>query len=98
MKKFILLYNMPLKDAHTEEGKAAWMKWFESLSDKMVDMGNPLVRGKEVFPDEVKDIVPESRVLSGYGIVNAEDMDEAIEIAQGCPSKAGILVYEAMSM
>ena len=36
--------------------------------------------------------------MTGYSIINAEDMDEAEAIAQGCPIVASIRVYEAMSM
>jgi hypothetical protein len=36
--------------------------------------------------------------ITGYTIINAEDMDEAERIAQGCPIITSIRVYEAMSM
>ena len=36
--------------------------------------------------------------ITGYTMVNAEDMDEAEGIARGCPMITSIRVYEAMSM
>ena len=36
--------------------------------------------------------------ITGYCIINAESMEEAEEIAKGCPIITGIRVYETMSM
>jgi hypothetical protein len=36
--------------------------------------------------------------LTGYSVNNADSIDEAEKIAQGCPIINGVRVYEAMSM
>jgi len=36
-------------------------------------------------------------VLTCYLIINAENMDEALKIAQGCPMITNTKVYEIMS-
>lgn len=44
----------------------------------------------------------QDKPATGYSIVNAKDMDEATELAKGCPlmaSKDGaVCVYEALPM
>ena len=52
MKKFLFLYKgyMP----PTPEIGKAWMDWFGTVGDAMVDSGNPMSGGVEVTPDEVK--------------------------------------------
>ena len=48
MKKFVLLYTGTRDQAPTEESTAAWIDWFGSLGDKVVDAGNPFGQGREV--------------------------------------------------
>lgn len=98
MKKFVFLYNMSGEDEHNKESMDAWMNWFQSIGKSVVDMGSPLVGGKEVKSKGAKDITPEMGLVSGYSIVNAVDMAGAIEIANGCPGKTGIRIYESIPM
>lgn len=96
MKKFVLLavgYEMP-----TKEIMDAWMKWFESIKDHIVDGGNPFGPGMEVTAAGVKQLTHDKEAITGYTIINAESMDEAVKIAKTCPMITGMRVYEAMSM
>ncbi len=36
--------------------------------------------------------------VTGYSVINAENLDEAETIAQGCPLIASTRVYEIMTM
>ncbi len=102
MKKFVYIYNGPqATEAPSEEVMAMWMKWFGELGDKLVDGGNPFgAEVSEVTPSGVNS-VSEGRAL-GYSIINAESMDEAQEMAKGCPMLAGehcsVYIYEALPM
>ena len=98
MKKFVFLYNVSVEDENGKDETDAWMNWFQSIGKNMVDMGNPLVGGKEVKSTGVTNVTPEMGMVSGYSIVNAVDMDGAIDIAKGCPGKTGIRVYESIPM
>jgi len=98
MKKFVFLYNMSGEDENTKEHMDTWMAWFQSIGKDMVDTGNPLVGGKEVKLKKAKSVTPEMGIVSGYSIINATDMESAIEIAKGCPGKTGLRVYEALPM
>ena len=96
MKKFVLLgvgYENP-----TKEIVDAWMKWFDDIKGYIVDSGNPLGPGKEVTHSGIKELAHDKNAISGYTIINAESMDEAVKIAKRCPIITGMRVYEAMSM
>lgn len=86
------------EDENTKEHMDAWMSWFHSIGKSMVDMGSPLVGGKEVKSKKAKNITPEMGLVSGYSIINAADMESAIEIAKGCPGKTGLRIYESVPM
>jgi len=96
MKKFVLLhygYEEP-----TQEVMDAWNSWFASIADKIADMGSPLGPGREISGTGTKELPMGADAITGYSIINAEDMDEAEAIAQGCPIITSMRVYEAMSM
>ncbi len=96
MKKFVILcqgYETP-----TKEIMDAWMKWFGTIGDKMVDSGNPFGPGREITKTGAKDLPHDKEATVGYLIINAESMDEAEKIAKGAPIITSMRVYEAMSM
>jgi hypothetical protein len=108
MKKFVFIYygkTMP-KDVSPEQMKQmmdAWMVWFGTFKNQMVDGGNPFGDGaKSVTASGVETITSEKWPATGYTIINAKDMDEATKIAQGCPAlkdvDGAVRVYEAMPM
>lgn len=105
MKKFVFIYfgSDVTRNASQEDRKASmdkWMAWFGTFQDKMVDGGNPFPPGgKSVSAKGVKDV--DTKPATGYTIINAKNIDEATEIAKGCPLTEGdgaIQVYEAMPM
>lgn len=96
MKKFVLIsYGF---ETPTPEIQQAWGKWFASIGDKMVDGGSPLGRGREISRAGTKELPLGLESLTGYCIINADSLDDAEEIARGCPIITSIRVYEAMSM
>jgi S1-C subfamily serine protease len=94
VKKFLFIYNAS-NDADSDD---AWMTWFTSIGQSVVDMGNPFNGGKIVTSAGAKDITEWSDFVGGYSLVNALDMDAAIALAKGCPNKAGVRVFEAIPM
>ena len=63
-------------------------------------MGNPAGPSKTVSADGVADDGG-SNPISGYSLVNAPDMDAAVEMAKGCPalnSGGTVEVAQAMDM
>ena len=96
MKKFVFLavgYETP-----TKEIMDSWMKWFDEIKEHIVDSGNPFGPGKEITASGIKELPHDKEAITGYTIINAESMEEAVKIAKTCPIITGIRVYEAMSM
>jgi hypothetical protein len=109
MKKFVFIYHGKVRpeDIAQEEMKDTmdkWMAWFGTFKDKMVDGGNPFAAGsKSVTANGIETMAPDMRPAKGYTIINASDINEAAEIAKGCPalsddSEGSVSVYEALPM
>ena len=102
MKKFVFIYNGPQSTSAPEpKVMEAWTTWFTNIGAKLVDPGNPFGADvKEVSGSGVKSMT-ENRA-NGYTIVNAESLEEAAELAKGCPNNGydgyTVAVYEAMPM
>jgi hypothetical protein len=78
-----------------------WGKWFGELSDKLIDGGNPFAAGGQaVHKGGVMDV--QGKPVTGYSIISAESMEQATELAKGCPlvatAEGAVCVYEALPM
>jgi len=99
MGKYVYVYYAG-KDS--DGGSAEeWGKWFQELGDKLVDGGNPLGEGGQAVTGA--GVMPvHNPPVTGYSIVKADDMDEAVKLAKGCPLMAdkdgAVCVYEALPM
>jgi hypothetical protein len=75
------------RQRHTEK----WVAWFKELGAQghVKDLGHPLeVSGKVVGPDRiVKDgpFAEAKDVVGGFTLIEAADLDEAVELSKGCP-------------
>ena len=95
MKKFIFLsygYETP-----TPEIMDAWGQWFTSIADRIVEQGG-LGSGREISHDGIKELSRDTGAATGYIIFNAESIEEAEEIAKGCPIISSNVIHEIMSM
>lgn len=94
MKKFMLLhYGF---ENPTPEIMAEWGKWFESISDIEVDRGG-FNGGREVKKNGVTDLAWDLEAITGYNIIEAEDLDAAEKVAKSNPFISSIRVYELRS-
>ncbi len=87
MPKFIFAYHGGKKPETPEQGAqfmTAWRTWLDGLGDAIVDPGNPVGMSKTVTESEIEDNGG-SNPLSGYTLVNADDIDAAAAMAKGCP-------------
>lgn len=73
--------------ANMEEMYAKFNAWKEKFQKNLVDMGGRLKGGKLVTSDGITDgpFVEAKEVIGGYMIVSAKNIEEAIEVARGCP-------------
>jgi hypothetical protein len=98
MEKFMYLFRggeNHASNATSSEQAAknmqAWMTWMQSLQQKGILVGGePLQRtGKQV--NGAKKVVTDGpfieakEMVGGYLMVNAKDINEAVEISKGCP-------------
>jgi hypothetical protein len=97
MKDFLFLFRrastaMPTGSPEEMQSMTQqWMDWIGSIAaqNKLVDRGNRLGEdGKVLRPNNVVTDGPYTEIkesLGGYTLVKANSMDEAVELAKGCP-------------
>ena len=81
MDTYLLVHRHPHNYAGSPETAAAWEAWFDKLGDALVDKGNAVLddRGAIGKPGTV---LP----LGGYTIIHAANLEEATQLAGGCPA------------
>ena len=97
MKEFVLIFrNEKMPEAQfTPEGMMViskqWENWIGGIAaqNKLAARGNRLgTEGKTVNPNNVITNGPYAEIkemISGYIIVKGDTIDEAVEMAKGCP-------------
>ena len=91
MSKYMMLHVGFEKP--TPEIMEAWGKWFESVADRSVEHGG-FMGGREITRDGTNELPWGTDSITGYSIINAESMDEAVQIASGNPFISSIRIYE----
>lgn len=105
MTDYLLLYSggsMP----ETEEAQAAvmkaWTDWMGQLGDGLKDGGNPFTpAAKSISADGSVSDGPAGSMASGYSIIKADSLDQAVELSKGCPVLQGgakISVFETFEV
>ena len=87
MKKFAFAYYGEPNFKSPEEGQkhmAQWGTWVKKLGKSLVDPGVPLNSPKTVSSKSVKEGGGPNR-LTGFSVVEAENIEYAIEMAKICP-------------
>ena len=87
---YLLVYHgggMPASQEEQARVMQQWTEWFGVLGERLVD-GDPLGLGDRVAAvgGAVSD---EANGPTGYSIIKAESLDQAVELAQGCPVLQG---------
>lgn len=87
MPNYIIAYQGGKKPETPEQGAeqmAKWETWVEELGEAAVNPGTPLMKTRIVSSAGVSDDGgPNS--MSGFSVVQAENMDTALEMAKACP-------------
>jgi hypothetical protein len=100
MAKFVLVYRGGRLAAPEEQQAVmeAWMNWFGSLGEAVIDPGAPFGQSASIGPDGATSNAGPSG-LTGYSVLSADSLADAATKAKGCPvlSDGGsIEVYEAI--
>lgn len=102
MPNFVFAYHGGEKPESPEEGAKfmeRWRAWSDGLGDVWTNRGSPLGQSRTVSSGGVSDDGG-SNPLSGYSVVQADSMDDAVKIAQSCPhvESGTIEVAEVLDM
>jgi hypothetical protein len=105
MTDYLLLYSggsMPESEADQAVVMGAWDEWSKALGDAVVDLGNPFApAAKSIASDGTVSDGPVGSMASGYSVLKADSLDEAVEMSRGCPVLQGgaqITVFETFSV
>jgi len=91
MKKFMFL-TIGFEKPSSEDMKA-WGDWFESVADKTIDRGG-LGGGREITGSGTEELPWGRDSITGYVILEAENLDQAEELARNCPVVKSNRIYE----
>ena len=80
MPNYVFTYRTRNDSAPSNDTIAAWDAFFQGLGDHLVTLGNPTFARRSIGAD------PSATVLGGYSIVEAEDLDAAVNLASACPT------------
>jgi hypothetical protein len=91
--KYVLTYyggGMPETDAERAKVMQAWEAWFGRLGSALVDPGNPTSGNvATIAADGSVSKQASGPRISGYTIIEAPSLDEAVAIAKDCPVLLG---------
>ena len=104
MPKYLLAYHGGGAPANPEEQKKvmdAWVAWFGALGRAVVDGGNPVGPSSTVKADGSLVTGGGANPVSGYSLIEAPGLEDALKKAKSCPvltHGGSVEVAEAMDM
>jgi hypothetical protein len=97
MSEFVYLYRSGGRPTRwsaeqSQQDMQKWMTWLRELTEKghIKDPGHPLERSGKLVSGKARTITDgpfaETKdVIGGYTLVQANDLDQAVALASGCP-------------
>ncbi len=104
MSKFLFVYHggsKPETEEAVTEVMNAWGEWFGSMGSAVVDGGNPVGISSTVNSDGSVSDNGGANPASGYSLIEAADIDDALAKARACPilsAGGSVEVAEAFDM
>jgi hypothetical protein len=93
MSNFVLSFRGESDRAVEADEESAWAAWFQEIGSSVADFGHRVGRVSALgSAGNARD------TLAGYVVIEADDLDAAVSIAQGCPGLrhgGGVEVGEA---
>ena len=81
MDTYPLVHRHPRNYSGSPGAAAAWEVWLDKLGDALVAKGNPVLDDRSAV-GRPGTVLP----LGGYTIINAANLEEATQLAHGCPA------------
>lgn len=88
MAKYLFVYHggsKPESEAEVKQVMDAWGQWFASMGSDVIDGGNPVGVSTTVNSDGSVTDNGGANPASGYSLIEARDVDDAVAKARGCP-------------
>ena len=104
MSKYLFVYHggsTPESESEVAEVMNAWGEWFGAMGSAVVDGGNPVGMSSTVKSDGSVANDGGSNPASGYSLIEASSLEDALGKAKGCPilkSGGSVEVAEAIDM
>ena len=87
---YLLVYHggsMPETQEEQARVMQQWTDWFGKIGDALVDGGNPVSQTKRI--DANGSVGEATNGPTGYSVIKADSLDQAVALAKGCPVLAG---------
>lgn len=81
MHTYIFSYRSPIDYNPTEETRMAWRDWLNEVDPHLREIGSPVFSRRTVGASDTG----VATVLGGYSLLDAENLAQACELAEGCP-------------
>ncbi|MEZ5657514.1 MAG: hypothetical protein R3E83_03015 [Burkholderiaceae bacterium] len=104
MAKYLYVYHggkAPTNEAEKVRVMDAWGQWYGSMGSAVIDGGNPVGQSYTVQSDASVVENGGANPASGYSLIEAKDLQSALDMAKRCPilaSGGSIEVAEAIDM
>ena len=104
MAKYLFVYHggsAPEGDEEVAKVMDAWGQWMGSLGGDLIDGGNPVGMSTTVQSDGSVVDNGGANPASGYSLIEASTLDDAVAKAKGCPilaSGGSVELAEAFDM
>ena len=95
MNEYVFLYRGADRGGSLEamqQRMQKWLAWMKELAEKghVKDQGHPLERSGRLVKGRQKTVMDgpfaEAKdAIGGYTLIQARDLDEAVELSKGCP-------------
>ena len=89
MTKYIFGFHgggdVPTDPKVAEASMARWVAWYQDMGKAVIDMGTPTIAKKTIGASGKVTEGGGANPLTGYSIVEANSLDEAVAFAKGCP-------------
>jgi YCII-related domain-containing protein len=81
MAEFVFTYRMPQDYVPGgAETRKAWQSWFDGMGRNLIDKGKPVIASAAVGTCD------SGARIGGFSVIEAANMEAALEIARACPS------------
>jgi hypothetical protein len=96
MSEFVYLYRGGVEPGRSPERaqqmRQKWMTWLKELGEQghIKDLGHPLERTGKLVKGKQKTVTDgpfaeAKAVIGGYTLIEAPNLEQAVELAKGCP-------------